>query len=297
MSEAFKSGKLRARSSSRGRQAEAAGWPGQNPILASSYVALDEFEDDRQFAMTLGRGLAVLHCFTPRDSELSNAELAARTGMAKATISRFTYTLVRMGYLRANRANGKYQLGSAVLSIGYPLLSSLNIRQIARPLMKQLADHIKGSVALGMRDRLNVVYIETSQGPAHLPNPADVGLSFPIARTAMGRALIAAYTPEERAALLNQLRVKVPDQWAEYHTTIEAELRNFPARGYCTSFGDWQPQICAVAVPMRAMPDGEILVFNCSIPTYLLGDDQLSRDIGPRLISMVRTIEGMLGLR
>ncbi|MGT2455494.1 IclR family transcriptional regulator [Cupriavidus basilensis] len=296
MSEPFKSKRVPAKAPGQGEKAEADAWPGQNPLLASSYVTLDEFEDDRQFAMTLGRGLAVLHCFTPRDAQLSNAELAARTGMAKATISRFTYTLVRMGYLRANRTNGKYQLGTAVLSIGYPLLASLNIRQIARPFMKELADGIRGSVALGMRDRLNVVYIESSRGAAPLPNPADVGLSFPIARTAMGRALLAAYTPEDRAALINELKVKVPEQWAEYHAPIEANLREFQERGFCTALGDWQPQTHAVAVPMRPMPDGEILVFNCSIPEYLLHEGQLTADVGPRLVSMVRTIEGVLGI-
>ncbi len=272
-------------------------WPGPEPVLASAHVTLDAFEDDRQFAMTLARGFAVLHCFTSRDSQLSNAELAARTGMPKATISRFTYTLVRMGYLRANRINGKYQLGSAVLSIGYPLLASLNVRQAARPFMKALADAVGGTVALGMRDRLNVMYVESSLGGAQLPNPADAGLSFPIARTAMGRALLAAYAPGERTALINELRVKLPEQWARYRAAIEANLRAFEARGFCCSLGDWQPRTHAVAVPMRPLPDGEILVFNCSMPDYLLRQGQLTADIGPRLVAMVRSIEKALELR
>src|SRR5258708_30224381 len=56
---------------------------------------------------------------------------------------------------------GKYQVGSAVLSIGYPLLASMNVRQVARPLMKELADYCNGSVSMGVRDRLSMVYVES----------------------------------------------------------------------------------------------------------------------------------------
>lgn len=258
--------------------------------------AEDEFADDRQFATTLARGLEVLHCFSPRDTQLGNAELAARTGMAKATVSRFTYTLVRLGYLRLNRVSGKYQLGPAVLSLGYPLLASLGIRQIARPFMKELADSVRGSVSLGIRDRLNVIYVESSRGDAPRIQPPDVGLSYPVARTAMGRALIAASSPEDREAILNEIKVKTPDDWKTFRKQIEEGVREYKEAGFCASYGDLRREVHAVAVPMRSLADGTILVFNCGVSAYLLSGDQLTKEIGPRLVSMVRSIEATLGL-
>ncbi|MCY1402495.1 hypothetical protein D9M71_176390 [compost metagenome] len=62
------------------------------------------------------------------------------------------------------------------------------------------------------------------------------------------------------------------------------------------SYGDLRREIHAVAVPMRAMADGEILVFNCGVPAFMLSEGQLTTDIGPRLVSMVRSIEGMMGI-
>ena len=91
-----------------------------------------EHEGDRQFATTLARGLEVLRCFTPLEPLLGNKEISVRTGLPKPTVSRLTYTLTKLGYLRHNMRLGKYQLGSAVLSIGYPLLASMNVRQVAR---------------------------------------------------------------------------------------------------------------------------------------------------------------------
>src|SRR4029078_13085185 len=89
-----------------------------------------EHEGDRQFATTLARGLEVLRCFTPPEPMLGNKEISVRTGLPKPTVARLTYTLPKLGSLRHNMRLGKCQLGSAVLSIGYPLLASMSIRQI-----------------------------------------------------------------------------------------------------------------------------------------------------------------------
>src|SRR5260221_11360632 len=115
------------------------------PPAAFSY----EHEGDRQFATTLARGLEVLRCFTPLEPQLGNKEISVRTGLPKPTVSRLTYTLTKLGYLRHNMRLGKYQLGSAVLSIGYPLLASMNARPVAPPPTKELAHHCNASGATG----------------------------------------------------------------------------------------------------------------------------------------------------
>lgn len=78
---------------------------------------------DRQFATTLQRGLLVLACFDVRQPFLTNKEISARTGIPSPTVSRLTYTLTLMGYLKHHRhlgKYGKYELGNAVLSLAHP---------------------------------------------------------------------------------------------------------------------------------------------------------------------------------
>jgi DNA-binding IclR family transcriptional regulator len=114
-----------------------------------------EFAGDKQFATTLARGLEILRCFTPEAPTLGNKDLASKTGLPKPTISRFTYTLSRLGYLRADRISSKYQLGAAVLSIGYPVLATNALRQVARSAMRELADYAGGSVSAAPSRRAN----------------------------------------------------------------------------------------------------------------------------------------------
>jgi DNA-binding transcriptional ArsR family regulator len=88
-----------------------------------SFKGEDE-SHDRQFVNALARGLEILRCFRPGEIYLTNTELAKRTGLPKPTISRLTHTLTRLGYLEYSEDQGRYQLGSGVLALGYSLLSA-----------------------------------------------------------------------------------------------------------------------------------------------------------------------------
>jgi DNA-binding IclR family transcriptional regulator len=265
-------------------------------LTPSEPVYSYEHEGDRQFATTLARGLEVLRCFTPLEPMLGNKDISVRTGLPKPTVSRLTYTLTKLGYLRHNMRMGKYQLGSAVLSIGYPLLASMSVRQVARPYIKELADYCAGSVSMGVRDRLNMVYVESCRSGNGLATLPDIGTSVPIAQAAIGRAYLAACTPPEREALLNQMKVKEPDLLRRYKAQIDKSLEDIRARGFCVSIGELRREVHAVGVPMRRTVDGEIVSFNCGVPAFMLKKGQLEEDIGPRLVAMVRNIEAALGM-
>ncbi|OGA15784.1 MAG: IclR family transcriptional regulator [Betaproteobacteria bacterium RIFCSPLOWO2_02_FULL_66_14] len=266
--------------------------PPAAPGTAFSY----EHDGDRQFATTLARGLEVLRCFTPLEPMLGNKEISVRTGLPKPTVSRLTYTLTKLGYLRHNMRLGKYQLGSAVLSIGYPLLASMSVRQIARPHMKELADYCNGSVSMGIRDRLNMVYVESCRSGNAITTLPDIGTAVPIAQAAIGRAYLAACVPAEREGLLNQMKVKQPELLRKYKPQIDRGIEDVRSRGFCTSIGELRREVHAVGVPMRRSIDGEMVSFNCGVPAFMLKKDQLEDDIGPRLVSMVRNIEAGLGI-
>jgi DNA-binding IclR family transcriptional regulator len=255
-----------------------------------------EHEGDRQFATTLARGLEVLRCFTPLEPLLGNTEISVRTGLPKPTVSRLTYTLTKLGYLRHNMRLGKYQLGSAVLSIGYPLLASMSVRQIARPFMKELAEYCSGAVSMGIRDRMSMVYVESCRSGNGLATLPDIGTAVPIAQSVIGRAFIASCTPPEREAVLNQMKVKEPELHRKNRPQIDKAMEDIRGRGFCVSIGELLRDVHAVGVPMRRTVDGEVVAFNCAVPAFILKKGQLEEDIGPRLVAMVRNIEASLGM-
>lgn len=251
---------------------------------------------DRQFSMNLARGMEVLRAFTLAEPLLGNREISDRTGLPKPTVSRLTYTLTLLGYLSRVDGLQKYRLGSGVLSLGYPLLANMRVRQIARPIMETVARETGCTVNLGMRDRTSVVYIDTCRvDPGNVYQP-DIGSTRPLLSTAIGRALILASAPPERSAILNRLKVEDPHRFALDKPLWEADQKAFAERGYCYSRGDWRKEVHAVAVPIRQTPREEPMALNCTLSAYRLGKDTLEKRVAPRLLDAVRQIETACGL-
>lgn len=264
-------------------------------MLNAGAAVFEETLEDRQFATTLARGLEVLRCFTPEEPFLGNKELAERTGLPRPTISRFTYTLVRLGYLRHRVHSSKYELGSAVLSLGYPMLARVPVRQIVRPAMNELADLFGCSVSMGVRDRLGIVYVETSRSRAvFAPQFSDIGRWLPLAASSIGHAYLAACDVGTREGIFNEIRVKQPELWKEYQKPVERSMRDFARNGFCVLHKHLDPGLRAVAVPLMVPVDGERLVFNCVANANHLRKEALEQEVAPRLVAMVKSLEASL---
>lgn len=245
---------------------------------------------DRQFVTALARGLELLRCFSNDARLLSNGELAERTGLARSTVSRLTHTLVQLGYLGLDDASGRYRLTSAVLALGHAALANVHVREMAQPLMQDLADYAQALVALSARDRLSMIYLESCQPRSLMTLKVSAGMQLPIASTSMGRAFLCALPDAERRFLVEQIRLRDPEAWPALAEGLLRADEEFREHGYCTSFGHWNRDTHAVAVPMRC-PGQDLLVLSASGPAYALTRERIERDLGPRLVYLARGIE------
>nr|WP_264299119.1 IclR family transcriptional regulator [Pseudomonas sp. FME51] len=254
---------------------------------------MSAFEDapkDRHFVTALARGVEILRCFSPRETMLGNQDLASKTGLPKATVTRLTHTLTRLGCLKRQAQTGKYQLDVGVMGFGYALLSNLSVRATCHPLMEAMAAYAQASVAMAARDRLQMVYLDVAYGKANMSTRRHIGTYLPMHLTSMGRACLAAMPESERDFILNHLRATHQDDWPMIRRGMERAFRDYADFGYCMSIGEWQRDINSAAVPM-VHPQHGLLAFNCGGPSFHLPREKLEDDIGPRLVNMVNNIE------
>lgn len=251
---------------------------------------------DRHFVTALARGLEVLACFRHGDRMLGNQELARRCGLAKSTVSRLTHTLTELGYLVYVEDSAKYSLGTATLSLGSAMLSRLDIRKLAHPLMQQLAEFGQCMVSLGSRDRLSMIYIEAVRGSAAVTLSLETGARIQIANSAMGRAYLTAVSESERSDILQRVR-ELADvrRWPDIQRGVDQALRDIGELGVCCSFGDWQKDVNAIALPVR--PGGGLppMAISCGAPAYMVSEEFLLNDVRPRLIALANELEASLG--
>jgi len=261
--------------------------------LSSASVDHDE---DRQFTTTLANGMALLSCFREGDGMLANRDFVARMGLTKANVSRLAFTLVTLGFLRLDTASGHYLLGSPVLSMGYPLLASMHIRQIARPYMLELADELDATVSLGVRDRSQMLYVETNRGAMSGTRLADIGTALPLLGSAMGSAWLGAASVYDRNRAVNQALVAAGRHGRrDSFQRIARGLKDIAVNEYA-SLVDKPSRSLTVAVALRSTVDSEIVVFDCTV----LQASEPATDvnmIGRRLMLMTRSVEGAMSIR
>jgi DNA-binding IclR family transcriptional regulator len=257
--------------------------------IAAPRGARPAVQGDRKFVTALARGLEVLRAFTPTEGLLGNGEIAERTGLPKPTVSRLTYTLTKLGYLAHVERLSKYQLAPAALALGYTALANIRIRQLARTHMQEVADYAGAVVALGTRDRLDLIYLELARSKHGAMLRLIQGSRLPITTTAMGRALIAGMPQDEREWLLGYIKRQEGKNWPKVKSGIERAIKDFETRGFTLTLGEWERDINAVGVPL-IVPDG-VFAFNCGAPAFHFTREKLETDIGPRLVNMVRNVE------
>lgn len=261
--------------------------PSKRPINAKA---------DRHFVTALARGLDVLGAFRSRDRMLGNQELARRSGLPKSTISRLTYTLTKQGYLEHaedGSGNTGYRLGSAVLALGSAMLARMDMRQLARPMMQELADHSRGMVSLGMRDRLSMIYVENCRSESALTLSLDVGSRIPLATTAMGRAYLALCAEAERNELLDRIRELDTQAWPRIREAIERALAEYRDLGCCTSFGEWQRDVNAIAIAFRPPGGRSVMAINCGGPSFNLSPQFLLDEVRPQMLALAARLQGL----
>ena len=249
----------------------------------------------RLFVTALARGLEVLSAFRAGDGALGNLELARRTELPKPTISRITHTLTQLGYLAYNSRLGTYELGGRTLTLSYAALANLDIRRVARPIMQQLAEKHNLHIALGLRDKLMMLNVETCEGHGLVGLRLAPGSRVPIAVTAIGKAYLTAISDEERGRVLDAIRRQYGDDWPLIKRSIETSIQDVEERGFCVSTGEWRKDINAVGAPIAAPGGGAIYALSFGGPAYLVSQDQLDREFGPALAEAARTIAASLG--
>lgn len=219
-------------------------------------------DDDPRFNNAVARGLAILRTFQFDRKLLGNVEIAQATGLPKPTVSRLTYTLTQLGYLRYLPEFGKYELAAGVVSLAYPYLVNMPTPTIARPLMESLAEKTRTNVGLGVHEGLSILYLEYALGEVNPNRRQRVGFRVPLVRTAMGRACIAAMQANERERLYNELKDHYRKEWPQLRAELEDAVEQVDRRGFCIAAGTFLKTTNSVAVPFVHTDGRTLMAFN-----------------------------------
>lgn len=229
------------------------------------------------------RGLQVLRAFHADRSPLTNLELSRRTGLSKATVSRMTTTLLRLGFLRREPGGARFALATAALGIGHTYIETNPVTRLVQPLLQDLADRLDVSAALAMPDQLDMLYIAQGVGAKIGTLRIGIGSLIPMGWTASGRAWLWGLPPDVRRAYIERLMQAAGPRAGELEHGLHAAFADLERNGVYLSLGNFQRNAFAIALPVKVGQAGTLMALSCGAIELAPDIPALRRRIAPAL--------------
>jgi len=225
------------------------------------------FTRQTEGSQSLERGLTLLRAFRIGSSSLTNAELAARTGLPRPTVSRLTRSLVDSGFLRYDTTERAYRLAAVVVSLADAFYHAVEVPEIALPLMRAIAETEMVNVGLAVPDQTAMVYLASvrcSSDSVSRTRRVARGTRIPMEQASIGMAWLACETPAVRAEFLARIERKAGEDWPAVSKALSRGIGQAQRLGYCTA--NYQPgHLTAVGAAFRG-PDHQWYGLNISFP-------------------------------
>jgi IclR family transcriptional regulator, pca regulon regulatory protein len=238
------------------------------------------------FSQSLERGLAVLAAFSPDRPALGISDLARELTLTRSTTHRYVATLATLGYLQQDDLTRKYRLGPRVLDLGFSMLGSLELREIAAPHLRRLTEATGHTSNLAIRDDTDVILVDRVRGRPgryhHLEFTLHVGSRIPAYCSATGKALLAFLPRPDLDRILKRIDlVQRGPRTLTDKKTLLAELEKVRRTGVATNDEELESALRSIAAPVCSHSGEVVAAVNVAIPWSPAPMSELVSRLGP----------------
>lgn len=152
-------------------------------------------KQNRYNVPALEKGLLIIETLAKCDQPLGITDLFSLCGLPKSSVFMILTTLEDLNYVE-KLSGDKYKLTLKLYNLGEQVLSKLDIREIARPYMEEIARELGFTVHLAHLEYGKAVYIDKVNGPGFVQFSTKIGLAWSLHTSAVGKVL-AAHLPEK----------------------------------------------------------------------------------------------------
>jgi IclR family pca regulon transcriptional regulator len=225
----------------------------------------------------LAKGLAVIGAFTREHAALSLSDIARSARIPAATARRCLLTLEELGYITRNGRN--FLLRPKVLELGAAYLDSMNIEQITKTHLEELARNTSDSAALCVLDGVEIVYVARASVRTLVRLEAHVGSRFPAHATSTGRVLLAGVSPERLQRYFETARFEaLTDRTVTDPVRLRLLVEECRRAGYSAVEDELAYGVIALAVPVLDQAGRVVAALNSSSHSRRMSRTKLVRE-------------------
>jgi IclR family acetate operon transcriptional repressor len=205
------------------------------------------------------RAFQIIDLLTQTDEGLTISDIHRTLKLPLSSAATILYTLEALGYLEREDSNGRYTLGVRMLTFSRKVAGQLNLVGRCQPLLEQLVRESALTGHLAVRRDGESMYVARVAGPGLLQISSYVGMRWPVHSSAVGKALLAFLSEEERTRVLGAMDLKrmTPNTITSVRE-LETQFRAFRRVGYCWEINEGEVGVACIAAPVLG-PGGEVM--------------------------------------
>ena len=240
------------------------------------------------------RAATILRMFGQDSPELGVSEVGRRLHLHKSTASRLLATLESEGFVERVPDSEKYRLGLELLRLAGQTPRFSDMRSIALPLLRELAERSGETVNLAVPDDDAVVNIEQVSGPYMVGGTNWIGRRTPLHCVANGKILLACRSRVDIERVLAAPLERYTARTLTGKAALRADLARARAMGYAVALGEIEEGLHAVAAAIRDAQGRAIAAVSVSGPAYRMPPGDIE-SFGRMTVETAERISARLG--
>lgn len=252
---------------------------------------LEHNADD--YVSALARGLEVIRAFTRSQPRMTLSEVAERTGMHRAAARRILLTLVREGYAATD--GKQFRLRPKILELGFSALSSLEICDVAQPVLNEMAEKLQESCFAAVLDDGVTVYVARASARRVINVGINVGNRAPAYAGSTGRVLLSGLPERELDAYIAGVKL---EKFTPRTVTSKVKLREIidetRRQGWSIVDEELEVGLRSISVPIRDRAGSITAALNVCCPSARVTPDDMRTRILTELLDSAQRISRAL---
>lgn len=251
---------------------------------------------DDNLIQSVDRAITVLEVLAAEKNGCGVSELARATGLHKTTVFRLLSTMMNRGYVEKGPKSDDYRLSTRFLLLSNAILDRMDLRNIARPYIKELSSKTKEVVHLAILDEGEVVYIDKVESPDHsIRIYSQIGKRSPVHCTALGKVFLTGVSSSEVEKIIAEKGLaKFTPKTITSLEQLRQEIAVTAKRGYGYDEMEHEEGIRCVAAPIYDRNGAITAAISISGPAIFITPERMP-DLTEGILRTAREISIQLG--
>lgn len=241
---------------------------------------------------TVDRVADVFEALADSGQPLTVTELAGLLGVHKTTASRLLATMATRGLVR--RESSGYLLGPSLARLAATAVAELELVDLARPVLRDLAEQTSEATYLSVPHRGAVLYVEQFTPQRASPVGDWTGRLGPLHCSSSGKVFAAFGAVDDLGSRLASPLPVLARRTISDPQDFYRLLPRIRRQGYAVSTDESEDGLTSVAAPVVTSDDQVVAALGIGLPTQRCTRSQVGR-LGKATVAAARLLANRIG--